>query len=101
VSVVAFRRPTLVAGRLVYESAGHRRLRGLLKARDERGRRVWTLERLAKKAGVSVNAIHSLACGVTKEPSLHLARALHALGVDWESWFDASFPINGKESSSE
>jgi hypothetical protein len=73
-------------GRLVYTSAGRRALVALLGARDPSGARVWTLGSLAAETHASVNAIHSLATGLTREPSLRLAAALHDLGLDWRSW---------------
>ncbi len=73
-------------GRLRHRSAGRRLLRALLTARDERDERIWTLERLARACGASVNALHALASGLHREPTLRLAAALHDLGVDWRSW---------------
>jgi transcriptional regulator with XRE-family HTH domain len=58
----------------------------LLEARDDRGARVWTLDRIARKTHASVNAIHSLAAGLSREPTLRVLAALHDLGIDWRSW---------------
>jgi transcriptional regulator with XRE-family HTH domain len=74
------------AGRVVYTSAGRRLLAAMLAARDETGFRVWTLERLSRETRASVNAIHSLANGLSREPSLRTLAALHDLGIDWRSW---------------
>jgi hypothetical protein len=88
------------AGRRVHTSSGRRLLRAMLESRDEHGRRIWTLERLARETRSSTNALSSLAAGLTKHPSLELASRLHKLGVHWESWLEPArelFPRMGRE----
>jgi hypothetical protein len=86
---VNFARPHRIdaQGRRVYTSAGRRLLAALLEARDEHGRRVWTLARLSERVGASVQTLSALSLGLHRMPSLEVAIDLEDLaGVNVRSW---------------